>query len=116
LLVPATMRSIQLEINSEEAAFRIYQNDHLTNVLPGSPLVPNQPSPVQYKLFDKHCDPRFQCFLFEGSEKILRPLVGQSASRLLIVSLSLAHLVADLLGEQYNMREKSVPATRHDSV
>jgi len=38
LHVPATMRSIQIEITSEEATFRMYQNDHLTDVLPGSPL------------------------------------------------------------------------------
>lgn len=79
-------------------------------------FVRNQPSTVQYWLFDKHCDPRFQCLVFEGSEKILRSLVGESASRPLLVSLSLAHLAADLLGDQYNMRDKSVPTTRRDSV
>jgi len=68
LHVPATMRSSQLEINSEEAAFHMYQNDHLTDLLPESPPVRNQPSPVQYRLFYKYCDPRFQCRLFESSE------------------------------------------------
>ena len=77
------------------------------------PFVISQ-APVQYRLFYEHCDPRFQCFLFERSEKFLRSLVGQSVSRPLLVSLCLAHLAADLLGGQYNMRDKSVPATRQD--
>jgi len=100
------MRSSQLEINLEEASFHMYQNDNLTNVLP---------SPVQYRLFYKHFVPRLQCLLFERS-KIFRSLVGQSVSRPLFVSLSLAHLAADSLGNQYNIREKSIPATRHNIV
>jgi hypothetical protein len=84
----------------------MYQNDNLTNVLP---------SPVQYRLFYKNCVPRLQCLLFERS-KTLRLLVGQFVSRPLLVSLSLAHLAAHSLGNQYNLREKSIPATRHNIV
>ena len=74
------------------------------------PPICNQPSPLLNTLFYKHCDPRFQCLLFESSEKFLRSLVGQSVSRPLLVSPSLAHIAADLLGDQYSMRHNSVLA------